>query len=376
MKIAHFISSGGLYGAENVLLTLAKDFNRAPHEAYVGAIEDQRNPQLDVITRAKELGLPTFIIPCKGKYDLGSIFALKKFLKEKQINVLHTHNYKSDIIGAIAAKLAKIPIMATAHGYTDVSAHVSQYEKIDRWFLKKFFQKVVVVTDGMLPDLSSPQRIVIPNGIDIFRYADKESKRSETRQKLNLSEGDVVLANVGRLSHEKNQLLFLQAAKELIKDQQHFKFLLIGEGDEEETLKRYVQENSMEDHVKFMGLVKDMDQMYSAIDLFVLTSVTEGIPLSILESMAAKVPVVATNVGGVKEIIEDGKTGLLVPSQNLNMLVERIKALMSNVGLYNTLKQEAYIFVQVKFSEDSMVDLYREVYEKLTMPTESNPGAS
>jgi len=169
VNILHLISSSGLFGAENIVLTLGQYIQGSQYRSVIGALQDTRNSKAEIIKRALELGIETCSLKCHGRFDLGAVFRLKKYLVENQIDILHTHNYKSDVIGFLASRMAGIPIVATAHGFTDVTRSVSLYEKLDRWVLRSFFTKVVVVTGKLLKDFPEERKRVIANGVNIKR---------------------------------------------------------------------------------------------------------------------------------------------------------------------------------------------------------------
>ena len=358
----HLISSGGLFGAEQVVLSLGGNFNQNGFVSVIGAIREKRNPHIEVLEKAKELGYPTMIMDSHGRFDLRLIFELNRFLKQNQIVLLHTHNYKSDVIGFWAAKMAGIPVVATAHGFTDTDRAVRLYEKLDRWFLR-FFDRVVVVTDSVLKDFPKEKKRTINNGLDVDKYKEDKKGRGDVRKRYAIKEDEILIATVGRLSKEKNQAHLIEAAARLIKNPSHLKFLIVGGGPEEQNLKSMVEDRKLTDRIIFTGILTDMPAVYQAMDIFVLPSLTEGIPLTVLEAMASGVPVVATRVGGLPEIIQEGKTGVLVDSNDAEGLVKQLEFLTLHPEKRRTLSQEAARFVRSRFSQETMVRSYREVYE-------------
>jgi len=365
-QVLHLISSSGLFGAENVLLKIACFFNSGENQSIVCAFHDERNPHLEVIEKAKELGLPTHIINSKGRFDIGAIFKLKKYLEENKIDILHTHNYKSDIIGALAAKLAGVSLVCTAHGFTDVTSVVSVYEKIDRFVLQFWFDRVAVMSNKMLPKLSVNKKKVIPNGIDVSLYGKSALKhRDEIRKKYHINDGEILIGTVGRLSKEKNQLLFLKAVKRIVEKHSNVKTLIIGDGPKKDELFKYVDDEGLKEKVIFTGIISDILPVYQALDLFVLSSITEGVPMAILEAMASKVPVIATCVGGIPDIITNNDTGLLVNSKDTDTLRKHIEDLIKDQDKQRRLRESAYDYVKANYSLKNMCDAYRKVYDEV-----------
>ncbi|OGX19210.1 MAG: hypothetical protein A2Y04_00120 [Omnitrophica WOR_2 bacterium GWC2_45_7] len=305
------------------------------------------------------------MIESRGRLDMRSVFQLRKFLIGHKIDILHTHNYKSDIIGALAVQCGRVPLVTTAHGYTEMNRKVSAYEKLDRWVVRHFFKKVAVVTDKILSDFPSDKRVVIANGLDIKQFQKNASQRKAVRERYGIQNDEMVIATVGRLSVEKNQAMLVEAASRLTKKFPNVRFLIVGAGPEEQQLRRLITEKKLERQVILTGFIKDMPSVYSAIDIFVLTSLTEGIPLTILEAMAANVPVVATRVGGIPDLIEDEKTGLLVESRNVAELCAQLETLISDASKRNELAESASRYVRSHFSQEKMVEGYRKVYEEI-----------
>ncbi len=363
MKIAHLISSRGVFGAEKVMLSLARYFNQTDNIAYVGVIRDRRFPALsnEVIAAAYDLSLPTFIINSTGKLDVYTIRELKKFLLKNKIDILHTHNYKSNIIGIISAKMIGIPAITTVHGYTTSTINVSFYEIIDRCILP-FFNRVVVVNEKILRYMPSHKRIVIKNGLDINAFLKNDKKRLNFRRRFNIREDEIVIATAGRLSREKNQQMLIQASEILLANNNNIKILIAGTGEQRGKLQHMIGKRGLSQNVIFTGFIQDMREFYSGIDIFVLSSNTEGIPMVILEAMASGVVVVATKVGGVPEIVIDNETGLLVEAGDVVGLADVIKKLIDNRNLWHRLTINALEFIKEHFSIEEMMQHYYNLY--------------
>lgn len=365
MKILHLISSQGLFGAENVVLNVCDGLNNNGMTAIVGAINNTTNPHLEIIERARELRQPAWVLDCGGQMDFSAVRRLKNYIRDNNIRILHTHNYKSDTLGVLAAKWAGIPIVATAHGFTGIDQKVNLYEKWDRWLLRRLFDRVIVVSDKVLPNVAKEKKYVIANGLDLAKFARGGTGRAAARHRFGFADDELVIATAGRLSREKNQALFIEAAADLTKQFPGVKFLIVGNGPEEKNLRRQVNEMGLGENVIFAGLVTDMPAVYQAIDIFALTSLTEGVPLTILEAMAAEVPVVATKVGGIPELIRDGQTGLLAAPEDRDDLVAKFSRLIKDAPLRLQLSRSALNFVKAHYSKERMARDYAKVYEEI-----------
>ncbi len=363
-RILHVVSSGGLFGAENVILSLGEHFNHNGTTSFIGALIDKRNPHDEIIECAKNKGIPTVAIKSNGPVDLRAILFLAQYLKENKISLLHTHNYKSDIIGFFAAKMAGVPVIATAHGFTRMNKIVAFYERLDRLILN-FFNRVVAVTGFVFNKSSRKKRTIIENGLEVSRFGASSMSRQRIREQFGFKESDIVIGTVGRLSPEKNQQMLLEAAFEIFEEFDHARLLIVGSGPEELYLKKVAKILKIDKKVFFAGLLKDMPSIYPVLDIFVLTSLTEGLPLTILESMAARIPVVATNVGGIPNVIKDNVTGLLVESNNVSQLVRQLSTLIINEQKRLDLSNRAFECVTQRYSHNRMLDQYEALYQEV-----------
>lgn len=363
-KVMHFVSSGGLFGAENVLLNLAENMDKNVYHPIVAAIQDGRKANLQVAEKAREMKIPVKVFQSRGRMDFDTINKVRRCLLAHRIDILHTHNYKSDIIGYFATRNLNVKLIATAHGYTDISNRVTIYERIDRWFLKKFFDRVVVVSGSVLPGFTDKEKVVIPNGINVDRFDRSAVSAEDIRKKYGLNTDDLLIGTVGRLSVEKNQKLLVEAAKKLCAREPRLKVMIIGEGPEEADLKDMVRLAKLEEKIIFTGLISNVAPFYKVFDVFTLPSLTEGVPMTILEAMASKTPVVATRVGGIPQIIAHGQTGLLVNSNDVNGLCSALEELIMNSDLRKSMAESAFQFVRQEYSIERMVSLYHQIYQE------------
>lgn len=365
MNVFHLISSSGFFGAEGVLTTLAQGFNRGTDKAAVGIIVDDRRPSSaqPLIRRLTELNIPYYLLRSRGRIDFSTVNQLKTHLNAFGADIIHSHNYKSDIIAWLGH--TGRPIISTAHGFTDVTQQVTFYERLDRLILRLFFNRVVVVTDKLLPNFPQKKRRVIRNGLDLSRFRADTRQRETVRRNYGITNDQILVATVGRLSKEKNQDLLIRAALRIAPYQPKLRFLIAGSGPEEAKLKELIRQKGGENNIIMAGQVDDIAPLYQAMDIFVLCSLTEGVPLTILEAMAARVPVITTRVGGIPEIIDDNRSGILINSEDETALAEKIGDLCRHETKRLALTDQAFIDVSQKFSMDKMIEEYRKVYNEI-----------
>jgi len=362
LKILHLISSSGFFGAERVLLNLAGD---PEVSAYVGALHNSHNPHLEVIDEAKKLGLKTIVFGCAGKFDFRTIFAIRQFIKTNKIDILHTHNYKSDIFGFLVVKLIPVRWVATNHNWLGSNSRLKLYEQLDALILRHAYAVVAVSKkveeDVVHKDVKWERVNVIENGVDLARFR-RAAVSNEFRKSLGVSEADRVVAIVGRLSPEKGHEILLKAAAQISQRMKDVKFLIVGDGPLMASLKAEAAKLNLSNNVIFAGIRQDMPSIYSLSDILVNASTIEGLPMTILEAMAAQVPVVATKVGGIPDLIEDNKTGVLVDSGNAEGLAEKIQLLLDDKPKREAIAQAAYQLVVSRYSVERMAAEYRKLY--------------
>ena len=208
---------------------------------------------------------------------------------------------------------------------------------------------------------------VVPNALVIDEYISSKNDDS-FRRELGANEDVKLIANIGRLSPEKGQEIFLRAAKKLLSENSNLLFILIGIGPLQSKLERLVESLGISDNVKFLGYRSDMINIYNSLDLVVQSSFTEGMPNVILEALLMKVPVIATDVGGTKEVMQHNYSGVLIESSNLDQLVASINAWVNNEGKFNEYGENGKKYVVNNFDHIHRVkrieEIYQSVYEK------------
>ena len=366
LKILYLIESDDPGGAENVMLSLIEYF-KEKYPIYVGCFKKGW-----IYNELKKRKLNPQPIPTnKGSYDIKLLYHLIKLIKKEKINLIHSHLFDTNFYSSLAAKIAGIPHISTEHG--DIH-HTSK--KLDKKTLIKaktishFSDKIVFVSkftrDKFLKLSKVPKQkiAIIYNGIDLKEYeqpTDIQRKKAE----IGIKNSEFVIGNVANLYPVKGQIYLLKAAKKIIKEFPNTKFLIIGRGELENELKKEAQKLGIASHIKFLGFRNDVKELLKIMDVFVLCSLSEGLPLSLIEAMASRVPVVCTNVGGIPEVINDRINGFLVPPTDPNALATKIINLLKDRTLANKLAYSSYEKIKQQFSLQFMLDKYAEIYSDL-----------
>jgi glycosyltransferase involved in cell wall biosynthesis len=364
-RVLHLVSSGGLYGAEQVILNLARSEDVI---SYVGALYNARDPHLEVIDEAKTAGLRTVVFNSPGRLDVRTVFRIRRFLNDNGVDILHTHGYKADVIGFIATLSGKTKWLATNHVWHPISGKMRLYESVDALVLR-FARSIVAVSREIRRDLISTNIPaanihVIANGIDLDRF---RPSRSTIRLKadLGIREDDVVVTIIGRLSPEKGHGTFLEAARRVCSRKDHVRFLIVGDGPMREELHAEAVRLNLERRVIFTGFRNDIPEIYALSDLMVNASSIEGLPMTVLEAMASKVPVIATRAGGIPDVITQNETGVLVDGGDVDALSTAIDSLIDDEPRRRRLAAAAFDHVRLSHSLKRMCDAYAQVYREV-----------
>ena len=364
MRILHLISSSGLFGAERVMLVLCKALTKKSFHPIVGVIKNKKNPHTEIGDEAESSGLSTVIFPCNGQFDLKLIFKIRKFIKKHKIDIVHSHGYKSNLFGLLAS-YRMVSTITTNHNWLTNHWRLKIYCLLDSIWMRKFDQIVAVsekIKEEMLNKKIPGNKIsVIDNGIDLDRFQEISSADS-IKKEFAIAEEDIVIGSIGNLGYEKGQVYLLQAAKEIIAKNDKVKFLIVGDGILRKELENKAIEYGLTNHIIFTGIRKDIPQLLSLMNIFVLPSIREGLPMVLLEALASRTPVIATKVGAVPKLISNNLTGILIDPGDISAIALAIDALIKNADKAKRLAENGYKRVEKEFSSEAMCDRYIKLY--------------
>jgi len=303
--------------------------------------------------------------------DWRSSFRLARFLRREQVDLVHAHQYTPYFYSNLARFFYRRPaILFTEHG-----RHFPDYPRRKRMAVNRLFLKscdrVIGVGEAVREALISnegicPERIkVIYNGVDLAPFQDGTQEREVVRRELGLEAGSLVILQVARLDYLKDHGTAIRTIDRVLQKCPRARLVLVGDGPEEPQIRELVRQRGLEPHVQFLGLRTDVARLLEAADIFLLTSISEGIPLTLIEAMAAGVPIVATRVGGIGEVVADGSTGLLAPSGDDSSLAQQILRLSENAALRQALGAEGRKRAWALFSEKKMHASYQQLYQEM-----------
>lgn len=296
------------------------------------------------------------------RYFFDGIFKVAKALRKYEIDILHPHDNLSKIIGGIAAKI------------TGVKTVVHCRDLLERGLIERFLlyyqllliDKIITVSESNRKLFSIGKRSFVKvqtiyNGIDLDEF-DKLAENS-VREELDISNRDVVIGAIGVFDKCKGHIYLFKAIERIVSEGvKNIVCLVVGDGRERDGLEKFVKNKNLQDYVKFLGYRKDVPILLMAMDFVVMSSIQESFPRVPLEAMATKLPVVATNIGGLPESVEDGKTGILVPPGDVDSLGKAIKYLVENPELRKEMGEAGRKRVEERFVIDSNVRKTEELY--------------
>jgi succinoglycan biosynthesis protein ExoA len=368
IRILHLIASNFVGGPEKQILHHALDLQNSDFEVWVGSFRDQPE-KTAILQQAEENGLRTYESLSSGRFDPRAVFELASFLKRQKIQLLCTHGFKANTIGALAKNVAGVPQIAFCRGWTAETLRVRAYEALERRFLA-LADRIICVSEAQAEyfatkHLLQPRISVVHNAMLDSIDTGAEFDRDAAKTELGFSPTTLLIGAVGRLSVEKGQRYLVEAAPGLVREFRDLKIVLLGEGRERENLESQVKRLGLENIVVLPGFHTNVARWMQAFDVLANCSLTEGIPNAILEALAVGTPVVATAVGGVPELIKDRETGLLVATGSSEALGGALAQVLRDSSLAWKLGQSGRDWVRTRFSasvqRDSLLEAYRQI---------------
>ncbi|MEI7845634.1 MAG: glycosyltransferase [Chloroflexota bacterium] len=363
IHILQLIDGLNVGGAEMLLCDLASGLSKYGYRVSVGY--STPGPLVDVLTAA---GIPLTRLSRMGRIDPILFMGMLRLMRSDPPQVVHTHLFKSDFHGRLAARVAGVPVV------------VSTLHNADGWAKRKplgamygqtagFVDKLIAVSDEVRDyhvthtGIPVSKVTVIENGVNVNKF--KQGKATAIRTEFGIGSESILFGIIGRLKPQKDHVTFLKAAVEVIKQVPTARFLVIGEGPLLDELKNLAQELGLLPAVIFAGLRNDIPDVLAALDVLVFSSRWEGLPVTLLEGMAASKPIVATAVDGIRGVALPGVTALLVPPGDYHSLAQACINLAVDGDLRATFGRAGYERVSAKYSLGAMTDKIAYLYNEL-----------
>ncbi len=370
MKVLHLISGGDEGGAKTHVLTLLNELNHAMDITLVCLMKRSFSDA------AEALGINTLIIEQKQRYNLKVIKTIIKIL-DKGYDLLHCHGARANFVGMLIKKRYNIPIVTTLHSDYKLDFENSLYKKliytgINAFSLKHMDYYIAITHEfkRMMLDRGFDENkfFVAYNGLDLLpKEKPYDIEAFLSSYQIPFDTRFTYIGIAARLHPVKGISVFLKAAKELLKFNKHLIFLIAGDGEKKytEKCKAYVKKHHLENHIKFLGLVKNMSVFYQSIHINVLTSHSESFPYALLEGGGFALPTIASSVGGIPEMIEHNITGLLFRDGNYLELARYMKELVDSTKKREQLGQQFRRKIEDNFSSKNMAKTHMNIYQSI-----------
>lgn len=369
IKIMHLIPHLGLAGMETVVYNLVKNLDRNEFTTIICCLDESGTLGEEL----KDLGFKLHVTNRKSGIDYSLPFKIARLIKQEEVDIVHAHNSTAWFYGVLAVKLAGgCKIAVTRHGY---EKEINKKDVIINRILSVFTDRIIMVSEDLRKYLIQIEKInprkvnKVLNGIDITKFGSININKDNIKENFSLARNDKVIGIFARLSAIKNHMYLIESMPKIIEKIKNVKLLIIGWEDKNsvdtQRLKDRCKELKISNSVFFLGVRRNIPELLSIIDVCVLCSVKEGIPLALLEAMASEKPVVATNVGGNPEVVDDGRTGFLVPLNNTDELANAIIKILNDKEIAQKMGEEGYKKARRDFSLESMLQNYMNLYEEL-----------
>ena len=370
--IVHIAQSAG--GVAEYLYMFLKNFKENDYENILIVSQDYKN-QLD---RFKPYASNIYIVPMvreiEPKNDIKSILKVKKVLKQIKPDIVYLHSSKAGAIGRVALAFNfKTKILYNAHGWY-FNAQISDKKKKIFAVIEKILaiktDKIINISkseyESALKYKIAPKKkmCIIENGIDFTKYKNSAQYREKTRKRYHIEENEIVIGVVGRLTEQKDPMTMIKAFELVHKENKNTKLMYVGSGELEGKVKQYAKEKNILDKLIITGWVDNVEKYIPAFDIAVLPSKWEGFGLVLIEYMACDKPIVATNVGGINDIIKNNENGMLCNVQNYMMLSKMIANLIRNENLKNqiTYRNKTY---REKYNIENVINNHMKIYTNI-----------
>ncbi len=368
MKVLHLISGGDTGGAKTHLISLMKGLDKLVEAKVICFIEDVFYEDL------KREGIDIEVYEQKSRSDMSVVGRLVEKINNESYDIVHCHGARANFVGMFLKRKIKIPMLTTIHSDYKLDFKDSFYKNLVfttlNTFALKRFNYFIAISDTFKELLVSrgfkkDSIYIAYNGIDL-EFKPEIVSKEVFLNKYNIADNnESFIGIVARLDKVKDHETFIKAAKEILDKRNDVQFLIAGTGNNEESLRNLVDDYKINDNIHFLGHIEDPYSMFNAIDINVLTSLSESFPYTILEGAMMKKPIISTRVGGVNKLIENDVNGYIIDIGNYNELAEKLDILLDDKEKTREMGENLYKKVEENFSSESMARSHLEIYEDI-----------
>lgn len=366
MKVLHLISGGDTGGAKTHILSLMKELKKIIDAKIICFIKDTF--YYDLLRE----GINIEVFPQKSRMDLSVIKRLEEEIARENYDIIHCHGARANFIAMFLKKRIKKPMITTIHSDYRLDFNDNIYKKIiftplNAIALRKFDYYIAISDEfkDMLVDrgFKEDKIFVVYNGIDLEEEIEYVSKE-EFLNRYNIDgENKLIVGIIARLDLVKDHETFIKGAKKVLDKRKDVIFLIAGTGKDEMRIKNMVKDLDMGKNIHFLGYVEDQYSFFNTIDINVLTSISESFPYSILEGAKLKKPVISTDVGGIRHLIQDGHNGWLIKVKDYEALADRLLYFLENREKIDFMGNNLFKSVENNFSSKSMAKVHYKIYQ-------------
>jgi glycosyltransferase involved in cell wall biosynthesis len=355
-------------GPEKTILNSPRFIRRHGYEAEVAYLVPPNDPISDsLLRRAEQAECPLTLIPDRGPGDLRVVRDVLRICRHKKIQLLQTHDYKTNAIGLLVRRFHRCKMASMLHGWTDMSGRMPLYKKVDQWCLP-FYEKLICVSQDLVEEcrrlgIPGSKLYLVHNAIDLGAFT-RSKPRDQAKQEMGAATDRILVGSVGRLSEEKGFLPLIEVVHELQLAGMPIDLWIAGDGPQRTALQQRIQELRLSGTVRLLGQIQDPRAFYQAMDLFVLNSVREGLPNVLLEAMAFEVPVIATRIAGIPDLVQDGTTGRLIEPTELESLEAAIRASLDQKDATHRMVTAARRRIEDEYSFDVRMVRVAAIYDE------------
>lgn len=366
LNICHIVLSLEIGGLEKVVSTLAIEQIERGYNVNILCLDDIGILGSQLLKKGIEV---TCLKRNPGFLDFQTVFKIKKILRQNRIDIIHTHNVEPYIYGIIPTMFfSNIKSIHTQHGLPENFNLLKKYFlKFTGLFLNQFISvsdtaAEYAITNGWI---SSNKVDVIINGIDTDSFVCNSKNKSIYRKELNIPDDSLVLVTVSRIEYVKDHMSMVKQFLVVTRKTSNVYLIIVGDGSLKNELSEFVNKNNLSTRIIFTGMQTDIKKFLQLADIFIMTSLSEGISISLLEAMSSNLIPIVTPVGGNTQIVENNKCGFFIDIKQQDALYNLINDLKNNIKLSVTISSNAREKVLKNFSKNTMVNNYVAHYERL-----------
>ena len=357
-------------GPEKTILLGAAMADPKRAQVTVCYLRDQRDTVFSIDERAVQAGVDYVEIPERHSFDPTVWPTLRRLIEARQIDLVHAHDYKTDILALLLAKATGVAALSTVHGWTGHSTRERLcYYPVDKKVLSRF-SRLIAVSSEIGRELTrygaEPSRITtVLNGIDPRQFRRDPSRVPAARAALGLVADDIAIGAVGRLEPQKRFDLLLEAFAVVHARRPNTRLFIVGDGSQRDWLSQQIQALRLTESCTLVGHASDVRPSHHAFDLFVQSSEYEGTPNAVLEAMALETPIVATDAGGTAELVQDGVHGRILPIGRVDRLIHAMQEALADSNAARKMADRARLRVEGELSFESRVRRVEGIYAEM-----------